>query len=204
MYFRYGEKEISYLKSKCPRLARAIDEIGFIKREVDSDLFSAVVHQIVGQQISNKALHTIWTRLQNTVGSITADNLLQAGEKRLQSCGLSRQKINYILGFSGQVKSGAIDLESLWQKDDETVIQELCAQKGIGVWTAEMLLLFCMQRKNVFSYQDLAIQRGLKLLYHHRKITRPLFEKYRRKFSPYGSVASLYLWAIAGGQIRLD
>ena len=73
--------------------------------------------------------------------------------------------------------------------------------KGIGVWTAEMILLFCMQRQDVLSCDDLAIQRGLRMVYHHRKIDRGLFEKYRRRFSPYGSVASLYLWAVSGGAI---
>ena len=84
---------------------------------------------------------------------------------------------------------------------DEDAIRELSALKGIGVWTAEMILLFCMQRPNIFSYDDLAIQRGLRMVYHHRKIDRKLFEKYRRRFSPYCSVASLYLWAAAGGAV---
>ena len=64
-----------------------------------------------------------------------------------------------------------------------------------------MLMIFSMQRPNVLSYQDLAIIRGLRMVYRHRKIDRKLFEKYRRRFSPYGSVASLYLWAVAGGAI---
>ena len=92
-------------------------------------------------------------------------------------------------------------MEGIWQKPDEEVIRELSALKGIGVWTAEMILLFCMQRPDVFSYDDLAIQRGLRMVYHHRKIDRKLFEKYRRRFSPYCSVASLYLWAVSGGAI---
>ena len=64
-----------------------------------------------------------------------------------------------------------------------------------------MLLLFCMERKNVFSYNDLAIQRGIRMVYHHKKITRALFEKYRKRFSPYCSIASLYFWEVAGGKI---
>lgn len=64
-----------------------------------------------------------------------------------------------------------------------------------------MILLFCLQKPDIFSYNDMAIQRGLRMIYHHRKITRPLFEKYRRSFSPYCSVASLYLWAAAGGAL---
>ena len=64
-----------------------------------------------------------------------------------------------------------------------------------------MILLFCMQRPNVLSFGDLAIQRGMRMVYHHRKIDRKLFEKYRRRLSPYCSVASLYFWAVAGGSI---
>ena len=80
-------------------------------------------------------------------------------------------------------------------------IRALSGLKGIGVWTAETILLFCLQRPDILSYDDLAILRGLRMVYHHRSIDRRLFEKYRRRFSPYGSVASLYLWAVAGGAI---
>ena len=72
--------------------------------------------------------------------------------------------------------------------------------KGIGVWTAEMLLLFSLGRKNIFSYGDFGIKKGLQILYNHEKIDKKLFEKYRKKFSPYASVASFYLWAIANGE----
>lgn len=71
----------------------------------------------------------------------------------------------------------------------------------IGRWTAEMIPLFCLQRPDVLAFDDLAVQRGLRMTYHHRRITRKLFEKYCRRYSPYGSVASLYLWAVAGGAI---
>ena len=83
---------------------------------------------------------------------------------------------------------------------DSEAIKRLVSLKGVGVWTAEMILLFCLQRPDIFSFDDLAIQRGLRMVYHHRKIDRKLFEKYRRRFSPYCSVASLYLWAVAGGR----
>ncbi|WP_416173761.1 DNA-3-methyladenine glycosylase family protein, partial [Clostridium perfringens] len=83
----------------------------------------------------------------------------------------------------------------------EEVIAELSALKGIGRWTAEMIMTFCIQRPDVMSYGDLAIHRGLRMLYHHRNVDKIKFEKYRRRYSPYGTVASLYLWAIAGGAI---
>ena len=100
-----------------------------------------------------------------------------------------------------KIKNGEFNLDAVWQMSDEDAIRELSSLKGIGVWTAEMILLFCMQRPDIFSYDDLAIQRGLRMVYHHRKIDRKLFERYRRRFSPYCSVASLYLWAVSGGAI---
>ena len=84
---------------------------------------------------------------------------------------------------------------------DAEVCNRLSALDGIGIWTAEMMMLHSLQRPDILSFGDLAMQRGLRMLYHHRKITRKLFEKYRRRYSPYGSVASLYLWAVSGGAI---
>lgn len=201
MFFRYGEKEVTYLKQKDKRLAEVIDKVGKIERKVDTDLFSSVVHHIIGQQISTKAQATIWQRMQDNLGIVNADTILAAGIDKLQSFGMTFKKAEYITDFSIKVQSGAFDLEGIWDKSDNDVIEELSALKGIGVWTAEMILLFCMQRPNVFSYGDLAILRGMRMVYHHRKIDRKLFEKYRRRLSPYCSVASLYFWAVAGGAI---
>ena len=201
MIFQYGEKEIAYLKQKDKRLAEVIDRIGMVEREVDSDLFSSVVHHIVGQQISTKAQATIWQRMREALGAVNADTVLAAGPDRLQSFGISHRKAGCITDFAVKVQNGAFDLEGIWEKPDDEVIAELSSLKGVGVWTAEMILLFCMQRPDVFSYGDLAVLRGMRMVYHHRKIDRRLFEKYRRRFSPYCSVASLYLWAVAGGAI---
>ena len=201
MYFTYGETEISYLKRKDRRLSQIIDQIGLIQRPVDADLFSSVIHHIIGQQISTKAQQTIWKRMQNEFGTVTADTILAAGNNRLQSLGITFRKAEYITDFAQKVKDGSFDLEDIWNRSDEEAIAELISLKGIGVWTAELILLFCMQRPNIFSYGDLAILRGIRMVYHHRRIDRNLFEKYRRRFSPYCSVASLYFWAVAGGAI---
>lgn len=127
--------------------------------------------------------------------------VLSAGDERLQSFGITFRKAGYISDFAKKVKSGEFDIEKVKGMTDEEAIKELSSLRGIGVWTAEMILLFCMQRPNVFSFGDLAILRGLRMVYHHRKIDRKLFEKYRRRFSPYCSVASLYLWAVSGGAV---
>ena len=201
MYFAYGTKETDYLSRKDKRLAAAIAQIGPIEREVDTDLFAAVVHHIIGQQISMKAQATIWQRMRDALGTVDAEHLLPAGVPQLQQLGMTFRKAEYITDFSQKIHDGTFDLQAVWQMPDDEAIRALSSLKGIGVWTAEMILLFCMQRPDVFSYDDLAIQRGLRMLYHHRKIDRKLFKKYRRRFSPYGSVASLYLWAISGGAI---
>lgn len=201
MYFEYGENEITYLRNKDKKLSEVIDQIGMIEREVDTDLFSAVVHHIIGQQISTKAQATIWQRMKEILGEVNAETILSADISKLQSLGMTFRKAEYITDFARKVYEGVFDLETVAQMSDEAAIKELASLKGIGVWTAEMILLFCLQRPDIFSYDDLAIQRGLRMVYHHRKIDRKLFEKYRRRFSPYCSVASLYLWAVAGGAI---
>ena len=201
MYFEYGENEITYLRNKDKKLSEVIDQIGMIEREVDTDLFSAVVHHIIGQQISTKAQATIWQRMKENLGEVNAETILSADISKLQSLGMTFRKAEYITDFARKVHEGVFDLETVAQMSDEAAIKELASLKGIGVWTAEMILLFCLQRPDIFSYDDLAIQRGLRMVYHHRKIDRKLFEKYRRRFSPYCSVASLYLWAVAGGAI---
>ncbi len=202
MYFEYDDEALGYLKSKDKTLGEIIDKIGHINREVDTDLFSAVVHHIIGQQISTKAQATIWQRINESMGILNADSIIDAGTEKLQSFGMTFRKAEYITDFAVKIKNGEFDLDGIWHKSDRDATEELVSLKGIGVWTAEMILLFCMQRQNVFSFDDLAIQRGLRMVYHHRKIDRKLFEKYRRRFSPYCSVASLYLWAVAGGEIE--
>lgn len=92
MYFSYGEKEIDYLKSRDKKLATAIEQIGHIDRKVDDDLFSSVIHHIIGQQISTMAQATLWNRLSEKVGDINADNLLSLGRDELQSTGMTYKK----------------------------------------------------------------------------------------------------------------
>ena len=201
VYFAYGEPELSYLRQKDKRLCAVIDRIGHIDRAVDPDLFSSVVHHIIGQQISMKAQATIWQRMQDALGEVDAETILAAGVPALQALGMTFRKAEYITDFAEKVHTGAFDLDTVEHMCDEDAIRALSGLKGIGVWTAEMILLFCLQRPDIFSYDDLAIQRGLRMIYHHREIDRARFEKYRRRFSPYCSVASLYLWAVSGGAI---
>ncbi len=202
MYFTYGEKETDYLKAKDQRLGSVIDEIGPIRRETDPDLFSSLIHQILGQQISSKAQATLWMRLQGALGTVTPDTVAAADPFLLKSLGISPQKSRYIRELAGKIVDASFDLEGIRFLSDEEAIRQLTSLSGVGTWTAEMILLFCLERPDILSYSDLGIQRGLRMVYRHRTITREQFEQYRRRYSPYGSVASLYLWAVAGGAIE--
>ena len=116
MYFAYGEEETDYLKKKDKRMAEVIDRIGHVERKVDTDLFSAVVHHIVGQQISTKAQETIWQRMLSALGEVNAETVLAAGVSKLQSLGMTFRKAEYITDFAEKVHTGAFDLEGIWQK----------------------------------------------------------------------------------------
>ena len=135
------------------------------------------------------------------LGEVTPQALLAQPQTALQALGLSARKVDYMRGIARQVVDGELDLPGMAALEDAEVCRRLAALRGIGVWTAEMLLLFSLQRPDILSYDDLAIRRGLRMLYRHKEMPRERFERYRRRFSPYGSLASLYLWAIAGGAL---
>jgi len=198
-YFEYGDTEINWLKSRDTILGSAIDEIGHISRPVTPDLFEALIHSIVSQQISAAALVTVWARIKGRINPFTPDKIVALPVEELQHCGISMRKAGYIKAAAHAVANGELDLDALHKMSDSEVCKKLAEIKGIGVWTAEMLMTFSMQRPNILSWDDLAIHRGLRMLYRHRKITPALFAKYKRRYSPYGTVASLYLWSIASG-----
>src|SRR5690606_38101510 len=161
----------------------------------------SVVRHITGQQISSAAQATVWKRVQDKLGEVNADTICFCPHEELQSCGMTFRKAQYIKEFAAKVQNGQFDIEALHDMPDEDVIRKLTSLNGVGVWTAEMIMIFFMRRPDIVSYGDLAIHRGMRMLYHHRRIDKKLFSKYARRYSPYGTVASLYLWAIAGGAI---
>lgn len=197
--FIYGDSEIAHLRACDEQMCAAIDRIGPIERAVIPDLFEALCKSIVGQQISTKAQQTIFARFREALCEITPQNMLSRTEAELQSFGISFRKAAYLRSIAEQVASGAFDLAALADMDDEAVTRALVTLDGVGVWTAEMLMIFSMQRKNVLSFGDLAIRRGICMLYDLEGLTKAECNAYRERYAPYASTASLYLWAIAGG-----
>jgi len=195
--FQYGQAEIDYLTSRDKKLGRAIGDIGMIERQVMPDLFKALVHSVVAQQISSKAATTVWGRLCGNLLDITPCKVASAAVSDIQQCGLSMRKARYIKGIGEAASQGDLDLLELREMPDDGIIEKLSSLPGIGVWTAEMLLIFSLCRPDVVSWGDLAIRRGMMNLYGLKELSKKQFDRFRKRYSPCGSVASLYLWALS-------
>lgn len=202
-YFKYTELELEQLKKKDKKLARVIESIGNIKREVNSNVFETLIHSIIGQQITIQAQKTIWERLKYLVTEITPQEILNIEIEKLNQIGIPKKRVNYILDIAQKVYDKEVDLDTLNQKSDQEVIHLLSSFKGIGIWTAEMVLILALNRKNAFSYNDVAIHRGLRRLYGHKEVDKIRFEKYRKRYAPYASIASLYLWEISKNKVEV-
>jgi DNA-3-methyladenine glycosylase II len=195
--FKYGETEINYLKSVDSTLGHAIDRLGKLEREIMPDLFTALIYAIVGQQISTKAVATIWKRMLEKFTDITPESLLKAEVGEIQQCGMSTRKAQYIISVSETIASGKLKLSELYNLSDDEVVKRLSSLNGVGIWTAEMLMLHSMERSDVVSFGDIAIRRGMMKLYGLESLSRKQFQVYRSRYSPYGSVASIYLWKLS-------
>jgi DNA-3-methyladenine glycosylase II len=160
-------------------------------------LFTALINSIVSQQISSKAAATVWKRIQEHFGAIIPLTIASATIEEIQQCGLSTRKAGYIKGIAETVVQGELNISEFPELPDNEIIKRLSSLHGIGVWTAEMLMIFSMQRPDVVSWGDLAIRRGMMNLYGLKELNKAKFERYKKRYSPYGSVASLYLWELA-------
>jgi 3-methyladenine DNA glycosylase/8-oxoguanine DNA glycosylase len=196
-FFEYGPKEIAHLKRRDKKLGAAIERIGMIRREIRPEPFSALVSSVVSQQISKKAAATVWSRLSARVGTIRPETIAGASLAEIQSCGMSMKKAGHIQAIANAAISGVLDFDSLPTLSDVEIIKNLSSLNGVGIWTAEMLLIFSLGRPDVVSYGDLAIRRGMMNLYDLEVLSRKKFDSYRQRYSPYGSVASLYLWELS-------
>lgn len=192
--FPYGERELEVLCSADPVLGKYIGAVGKIERGTHPHLFEELVRSIIAQQISGKAAVTVSRRVEDLLGVVTPERLLGTDPAALQQCGLSFRKVGYLRGIAAEAAAGRLDQQEMSQLSDEEIVRRLSALSGVGVWTAEMLLIFCFERLDVVSWGDLGIRRGMKKLYGLEELTRADFERLRAGYSPYGTVASLYLW----------
>ncbi|NLU54893.1 MAG: DNA-3-methyladenine glycosylase 2 family protein [Firmicutes bacterium] len=172
-----------------------ISAVGDIEVELEPDLFVSLVSTIVGQQLSNKVLEIIWNRFDTLLqGAVTPEKILNLPDEKIREVGISYRKIEYIKNLAQKVLNGELDLVALESFSDQEVIEKLVELKGIGVWTAEMLLIFSLGRNDVFSVRDLGLRRGVARLYDLGDVSDDEVAKIAAKWSPYRTFASLYLW----------
>lgn len=190
----YGAAETTHLSAADPVLGAYIKTVGPIERVSHPDTFAALIQSIVGQQISVKAQASIWARLKKCCGDINPTTIAGQSTAALRAAGLSGRKVEYIQEAAKRTLAGEFDWQNLGGYSDEELISHLTTLRGVGRWTVEMLLLFSLLRPNILSYDDLAIRRGICYLYGWESINKKQFQVLRNLYSPYGSIASLYLW----------
>lgn len=196
-YFKYGEKELNHLCLCDEKMKNLINQYGFIKREVFKDFYFNFIYNIISQQISLQAKDTIIKRLIDKVNDITVENIINLSIDEFKELGISNRKANYILEFSDLIINKEIDLDDLKNLPTDKFIEVLTKCKGVGIWTAEMLLIFTCLREDILSYNDYGIRKGICLLYGLDSVSKKDFEYYKELYSPYGTVASFYLWELA-------
>ncbi|MNN16899.1 DNA-3-methyladenine glycosylase 2 [compost metagenome] len=195
--FEYGQREMDELRRADEKLGAAIDRFGKIDRVIIPDLFTALIHAIVGQLISVKAVATIWGRMLQQFGDITPQSLVMNSADQIQKCGMTMKKAVCIQHIAQMIAQEDFDLDELNHLSDQQVIHKLSTLPGVGRWTAEMMLIHSMERPDVVSWGDLAIRRGMMKLYNLPSLSKEQFDTYRLLYSPLGSVASIYLWEIS-------
>src|SRR2546421_5592473 len=192
----------AYLSEIDPIMARAIERVGPCTLVPNPQLYETLVDAIISQQISVKAADAIMGRLRAAIhaeanGMISPDALRSLEEDTLRAVGLSPQKMRYIRDLTERVTNGQLDLERLSELDDEEVIHELVKVKGIGRWTAEMMLIFSLGRPDVLPVDDLGFLEGVREAYSLD--ARPTPKEMRERgeiWTPYRTFATWYMWGV--------
>ena len=187
------------LMRRDPVLAETIRRIGAcgMASRLLTDHLTTLVRAIVGQQLSSKAAATIFGRLRALFpdGEITVERLQALDDAALRGVGLSSQKLAYLRDLSARITDGRLQLDELDQLSDEHVIERLIAVKGFGRWTAEMFLMFRLQRPDVLPVGDLGICTAVQRIYRLRQRPKPeRLKKIGEAWRPYRSIACWYLW----------
>ena len=193
-------KAKEHFKKHDPLLHRAALEFEIENLKKTDDIFRDIVWTIIGQQLSGKSADTIFGRFQKLfpAGVISPRKILRLSEKEMRACGISGGKARAICDLSEKIASGELDLMALDSLSDDLVAAELTKVKGIGPWTAEMILMFSLGRPDVFSHGDLGLKKGLMLLYGWKKLpSDKRLLAITAKWSPYRTYAAKILWRIA-------
>jgi DNA-3-methyladenine glycosylase II len=181
---------------KDPIIEALIKKYGELDWNYEVDIYRDIIESIISQQLSVKASDTIFKRVIDLFGGKlpTPQEVLLMPDEKMRACGVSFSKIKYIKGFCQVIVDKQIDLENLPTLSDEEVVEELTQLKGIGKWTAEMILIFTLKRPDIFSMGDLGLRTAVSRLYMVDRDDIKAIEKITSKWMPFRSMASRYLW----------
>ncbi len=191
-------RAILHLKQADPVLREIIQRVGPCTIQYAEPDFETLVRSIVFQQLSGKSARAIFARLKEGAGAesrMTPEGILALDAEALRRVGLSQQKTRYLRDIAEKTQAGIINFNRLSRLSDDAVIEHLTAAKGVGVWTAQMFLLFALRRPDVLAMGDLGIRTAIRKAYRLRALpTHAKVEKIGKRWHPYCSVACWYLW----------
>lgn len=194
-----------HLQQADPIMAEIIRRVGPCEFAVRQPTFETLARSITFQQLNGKAAGTIFGRLREAVGRrFTASAFLKLTPEQLRACGLSKQKMASLHDLASRVARREINFRKLGDLQDEEIIVTLSRVRGVGVWTAQMFLIFALQRPNVMPLADLGIRNAVRRAYGLTELPNPAeLSKIAEKWQPYCSVASWYLWRSLEGQANI-
>ena len=196
------EQAVSHLSKSDPVLRRVVRRCGPCTLPRRRDRFGMLVRSIISQQISVHAARTIRGRLEASLwpAKISPESLVGRSVDELRAVGLSRQKASYILDLAGKTLAGEVRFDRFRRMSDEAVIEALTQVKGIGRWTAQMLLIFSLGRLDVLAVDDQGLRGAVRDLYELEELpTRHEFTRLAEPWRPYASIASWYCWRHVDG-----
>lgn len=191
----YWEDACKHLVKTDRVMRRLIPQFGDACLQTRGDAFVTLARSIVGQQISVKAAQSVWDKFALLPRKMTAANVLKLKVDDMRAAGLSARKIEYLVDLSLHFDSGALHVKRWQSMDDDEIIAELVAIRGIGRWTAEMFLIFHMMRPNVLPLDDIGLTNGISLGYFSGEaVSRSDVREVAAAWVPYCSVATWYIW----------
>jgi DNA-3-methyladenine glycosylase II len=189
-------KALLHLKKSDPVMRAIIERVGPYKMQFGEPKFHSLAEAIVYQQLNGKAAVTIFKRFAVLAGDpLTPEGILKLTPEQMRSVGLSKQKTSYLFDMAERTHSGELNFSRLPKMSDDDVIEHLTKVKGVGVWTAQMFLIFSLRRPNILPTGDYGVRVAMKKAYNKRKLPKPeVMEKIAKPWEPYRSIASWYLW----------
>ncbi|PZP84157.1 MAG: DNA-3-methyladenine glycosylase [Azospirillum brasilense] len=196
-YPHYWAEATAALSAQCPIMRGLITQYKGEGLTGRGDSFYTLMRSIAGQQISVKAADAIWARLEAAVVPLTPKNVLATPDEILRNVGLSMQKINYLKNIAAYYDAHGVSEQYWAERSDAEVMAELTSIKGIGVWTAEMFMIFHLHRPDIFPVGDIGVLKAMDRYFHPDAKTRKkpaAYQKLATRWAPYRTVATWYLW----------